>query len=72
MSHASIVAVSPMNFEIPALPSLAPWFRRAAKAGAFALQSACVAGVLWLILAGPGFVSERHSVVAAPRVSAVR
>ena len=67
MSHASIVIPY-----LPALdPDLAASVRRAAWAGvragvratAFVAGSVAAAALVWLVLAGPGFVSDHASTV---------
>ena len=68
MSYASLADVAPLSFDIPAMPALNRGVRRAVRMGAFLCQSLAFAGVVWLVLAGPGLVSDRHSTTPGAKI----
>ena len=63
MSHAGLA----LSFA-PTVPAAGPALRQAAlvmgRAVGFALSCAAAAAFLWLVLAGPGLVSDHASTVA--------
>ncbi|MGI4954010.1 MAG: hypothetical protein ACRYGM_19585 [Janthinobacterium lividum] len=66
---------APPALHLPDLPGLAVLRRRAVVLGrllAFTASCAGMAGFLWLVLAGPGFGTDRASTAQAGHASRIR
>ena len=68
MSHASLAACP---FALDALLPCAAKLHEACRVAGGVLQAVGFAGVLWLMVAGPGFLADRDSSAGSPRAHTV-
>ena len=64
MSYASLAA--------PALPTISIPFNAINKAASVTLQSVGVAAILWLLLAAPGFLTDRTALHTSATIAFTR